>query len=179
MLMVRPVVVARGYACAGVVPLACLRGLAECSWCAGGGGGVYLRRDGERMPEACLPGAHGGPRGGAVSIPEVWQVVRAWCPPPGLALRHVCGGSPCPCGGDVPEVVAGYTCAGVVPLACLRGLAGCSWCAGGGGGVYLRRDRFTGGRVVAVLTSGGLLAVLMVCVFLCKLSLDCEGIILS
>ena len=52
MLMVRPVVVARGYACAGVVPLACLRGLAECSWCAGGGGRVYLRRDGERMSEA-------------------------------------------------------------------------------------------------------------------------------
>ena len=100
---------------------------------------MYLRRDGERMPEACLPGAHGGPRGGAVSIPEVWQVVRAWCPPPGLALRHVCGGSPCPCGGDVPEVVAGYTCAGVVPLACLRGLAVLMvapwWCGGYVGGV--------------------------------------------
>ena len=52
MLMVRPVVVARGYACAGVVPLACLRGLAGCSWCAGGGGRVYLRRDCERMSEA-------------------------------------------------------------------------------------------------------------------------------
>ena len=94
-----------GYTCAGVVPLACLRGLAGCSWCAGGGGGVYLRRDGERM-SAARPG---------LMVRPWWWVCRrrgrrcgAWCPPP-AACSAVClrgmSAAPCPCGDDVRGVV--------------------------------------------------------------------------
>ena len=68
----------------------------------------------------------------------MWQVrAAAWCPPPGLALWCACGVClrVCPCGDDVPEVVAGLTCAGIGSSA-------------GGGGACV--------GAVAVLTSGAL-----------------------